>query len=189
MARRTRLRMLAERAVVESSERDERPVAEAFPRLVPQTDDIADPLGQDVLDLLRRSHERMSGEVAQATAVSQEAANRAETAGRMAANLETRQAEVEAKVDEIGNAAITALQKHAGSVQVAAREKLAATAGLVHRVSSFALDRLPALLSLAGGFWLWDGILGNPQPMQLGALGLYGACVIGPAIWLSSRAN
>lgn len=187
MARPTRLRMLGERRVeTPEVEADERSVIEAFPRVPAENPSQLD---SDVLAVLRRSHDRISGEVAQATSIAGEAMNRASAVATDYETLRARTSEVEARTEAIGNATIGALQDHAKAVRATAAEKLGATATLLSRVSSFAMDRLPALLAMGSAFWLWHGVLADPQPIQLAALGLYGACVIAPAIWLSSRAR
>ncbi len=187
MARPTKLRMLSERRVeIPEGEADERTVVEAFPRPPTQSALQHD---EDVLAILRQSHERMSGEVRQSTAVADLAMSRATDTDQRVAALLPRIEAAEGRVDVVAREAMSALSGHAESVRTTAREKLVATAGVLSRLSDFALDRLPALLALGSAFWLWRGILDNPQTIQLAALGLYGACVIGPAIWLSSRAR
>jgi hypothetical protein len=188
MPRPTKLRMLSERPVslVDPAE-DERSVIEAFPRQV--TDTTMNQADADLLELLRRSHDRMTGEVAQATTVATEAMNRVDGMADGVRALLARTEAAEAKTEQVGHAAISALKENAAAVRTSAREKLTATAGVLSRLSAFAIDRLPALAALGSAFWLWRDTLSNPTPIQLVALGLYGACVIGPAVWLSARTN
>jgi hypothetical protein len=179
--------MLSERRVeIPEGETDERTVVEAFPRPPSQSALQHD---EDVLAVLRASHERMSGEVRQSSAVADLAMSRAADTDQRVAALLPRLEAAEGRVDTIRHEALSALSGHAESVRTTARDKLVATAGILSRLSDFALDRLPALMALGSAFWLWRGVLADPQPIQLAALGLYGACVIGPAIWLSSRAR
>lgn len=191
MARPTSLRVLGERAVPAEEDPDLRPVAAAFPR-----NGAADPYAphpelneedRAILAVIRQSQDRLRGEIASATAVASEALNRADAAGQLASGFEERAAAVEGRVEAVGHAAMSALAEHAGAVQQAKDRGIAAATSLLHRFSSFAFDRLPALFAIGSAFWLWESILQKPETMQLAALGLYGLCVIGPAVWLSVR--
>ncbi len=173
MARKTSLRLLGERRVeLTPDEPDDRSVVAAFPRREEPVEDN----DTSVLEILRRSHERSIGEIAQATATAGAATDRA--------------AESVDRVGEIGRAAISVIDENTKALRGVVRERLTdSTVGVLNRLSSFAIDRLPALFSIGSAFWLWRGVLADPQPIQLAALGLYGACVIGPAIWLSARSR
>lgn len=183
------LRVVSEREVDE----DPRLVSEAFPAAVaPES-----MLGNDILELLKKSHDRIAGEVHQATAVATEAIQRADAATARVGEIVDQSASLKADVQATGatilrqindaaDKAATAKQATAAAVAISAGalrvlgERLAALA-------TFAIDRAPALLALGAGVWLWHGAMADPKPMQLVGLGLFGAVVIAPAIWLSSR--
>lgn len=198
MPRPTRLRVLEERLPPEIED-DNRNVVEAFAKPAEVTADS--PLGQDILELLAKSHDRVASEAKQATAIASEAINRADTAlqklGETEAVIAAKADAVQKGVTEVAERAIGELE-HAAAKQVRAGQATAAaiavSAGMLRSLgerlaglATFAVDRAPALLALAAGVWLWHDTLADPKPLQLVSLALFGFVVIAPAIWLSSR--
>ena len=47
--------------------------------------------------------------------------------------------------------------------------------------------RLTLLASVVGAFWLAYLAVLTADPYKLGVLGLYGALIVGPLVWLASR--
>ena len=60
-------------------------------------------------------------------------------------------------------------------------------AALVVLLRRFAIDRLLVMLAIAMNFVLYLKILDSPTPWQIASVGLFGAMVTGPAVWLSAR--
>jgi hypothetical protein len=186
--------MLGQRAVQEPEAPDERTVIEAFPRNVTSDAPGRDPLGEDILRILQRSHDRVSAEAGQATAVASAAMNRVDEVASGLPALTQRLADAEAKTQRVGETVIAALNETSGA-KVAARQAVAAASlGVIQRLgdsltslASYAIDRAPAFLSLGAAVWLWGNVLADPKPLQLVGLGLFGAVVVAPAVWLSSR--
>jgi hypothetical protein len=198
MPRKTQLRLLSERAAPEIGDADDRSVIEAFPSAPPPAT-TDDGLAADILEILRKSHDRIEGEVRQATAVATAAVERAEgMAGRIEAAEGVVQA-IAAKTEQIeksaaasGQAVLTQVSQLLSTDRVQSRQM--AAAGIVAGLGSlgerlsksliFLVERAPALLALAAAIWLFNGILADPKPLQLVTLGLFGAVVVAPAIWL-----
>lgn len=197
MPRKTELKLLSERPVPERGESDDRRVIEAFP--APPPAPVDNTLAEDVLEILRKSHERIASEVQQVRATAGVAVERADAATNRIATIEAvvqasaeKTAEVEKNVATAGQAMLSQVSQLMTQDRSQARQMAAAglAAGLgalgerLARALIFAIERLPALLALAAAIWLWNRILPDPQPLQLVALGLFGAVVIAPAIWL-----
>lgn len=179
------LRVVGEREIDE----DSRTVAEAFPA-TPATLAPADPLGSDILEILRKSHDRVAGEAHQATAVAGAALERADAALQRVGSSEQAIAEKAAAAERgmaaVAQRALTEIKSATDKRQFAAGMFRAASERLAG-LATFAIERAPALLALGAGVWLWHGVLADPQPLQLVGLALFGGVVIAPAIWLSSR--
>lgn len=63
-------------------------------------------------------------------------------------------------------------------------ELIGALAGMLgSRIGKYALP----FLTTISGFWLWNRALDNPSTSQLIALGLYGAFIEIPILWLTLR--
>lgn len=193
MPRPTRLKLLSTRAVPGdmAGQEDDRSVGEAFPARQAEASPDSQ-LGADILEILNKSHARMTGEVQQATSIASAAVEASNAALSSVTALSDRAKAIEAKTEETGNAIVTL----AGMTEKAvARQAIAAASvGILNRLGerfaalgTFLADRAPAFIGLGSAVWLWGKVLADPQPLQLVALGLFGALVIGPAIWLSSR--
>lgn len=191
MARPTSLKILSERpALAEDTERqiaDDRPPVVAFPSRqspsTPETDNAA----ADILELLRKSHERIGGEVRQATEVASAALERVDALTSVANDLRVRTETAERHTATVAAATDDQLRRNEQVMGALAGDRATKAAAALSRLSSFAFDRLPALLALGSAFWLWRGILPDPQPMQLASLALYGICVIGPSVYLGLK--
>ena len=195
MPRKTSLRLLSERVVPDDGEDGERSVIEAFP----SAPAVADPvLADDILDILRKSHEKFEVEARQATAVATAAVERVDSALTRIEATEGLVKATAAKTEQIEQGVATATQSVVGQVSAlleADRKEskvkaanialgLDALGERLSQVLIFLIGRLPALLALAAAIWLWHGVLDDPKPLQLVALGLFGAVVIAPAMWL-----
>jgi hypothetical protein len=195
MARPTRLKVLGSRQVPAdvAGEPDDRRVVEVFPR-PPAAPEQGSPLAEDILEILRKSHDRISGEVHQATAIATEAMSQTAEVRSASAALIERADKIEAQTARIGETMLAALSDHSDSKTAARQAVAAASLGVIQRLGErltslavFAVDRAPAFLALAAAVWLWSNVLNNPNVMQLIALGLFGGVVVAPSIWLSSR--
>lgn len=196
MPRKTQLRLLGEREV--AGDPDERNVIDAFPAPPPPAN-AESALASDILEILRKSHDRIEGEVRQTQALASAAIERVDSVvGRVEAAEGVVQAaaakvgDANRKVEAAGQAVLSQVSQLLTTDRVQARQMAAAgvAAGLgslgekLGRALEFAIERAPALISLVAAIWLWDRILPDPKPLQLVALGLFGAVVIAPAIWL-----
>lgn len=195
MARPTRLRVLGTREVPAdvAGEPDGRSVIEAFPQ-PPVAPAQGSPAAEDIMELLKKSHERMSGEVRQATAIAATAIEQANTATAGISALSDRATAIEKQTTHVGETVMAALSDHTNAKTAARQAVAAASLGVIQRLgerfaalATFAIDRAPAFLSLGAAVWLWSNVLPDPKILQLVALGLFGAVVVAPAIWLSSR--
>jgi hypothetical protein len=198
MPRKTQLRLLSERPAPETGDLDERAVIDVFSSAPPPAA-ADDALANDILEILRKSHDRIEGEVRQAHAASAAALERVEgVVGRIEAAEGVVQA-VAAKTAQVEQTAAASGQEILSQVsrlltadrtqsrQMAAASMvtgLAAFGERLGRALAFAVERAPALLALAAAIWLFARILPDPKPLQLITLGLFGAVVIAPAIWL-----
>jgi hypothetical protein len=197
MPRKTSLRLLDERPAPEIGDPDDRSVVEVFPGPPPPVAD--DGLAADILEILRKSHDRIEGEVRQVSAVAAAAVERVDGAvGRIEAAegvvqaIAAKTAEIEKSAAASGQAVLSQVSQLLSTDRAQSRQMAAAgiVAGLgslgekLARSLVFAIDRLPALLALAAAVWLFNGILADPKPLQLVTLGLFGAVVVAPAIWL-----
>lgn len=203
MARPTHLKVLGDRPIPIDlhGQPDERPVDEAFPAAGPHSDPTHDPIGQDILELIRKSNERMTGEAERATSaatqashIATEAINRVDAVAAQITSLPERMGEAEAKVTFVTERALAAIAQSDETNKAIAGAKAATAVIAAQKIGerlaaalTSSLDRIPALMTLGSAVWLWRGVLDNPSWLQLGALGLFGACAIAPAVWLSAR--
>ena len=190
MARPTSLKVLSERPVLsEDTERqiaDDRPTVTAFPtREAPPAPDNSAEVNA-ILDILRGSHERMTGEVRQATAVAASALERSDAIVAVVDDLRTRTENSERVAEAVVATTGEQLRRNAEAMGTLAADRSTKAAAALKSLSTFAFDRLPALIALGSAFALWAN---TPEPtaMQLAKLGLYGLCVIGPAVWLAAK--
>ena len=79
-------------------------------------------------------------------------------------------------------------EHHAAAKQAtaAAATAMQHVVALLVQISAYALDRLPMLLTLGAAVWLWRQVLDDPTVLRLVGLGLFGALVIAPALWLTA---
>lgn len=191
MARPTSLRILNERPIptedAELAFSDRRPTVEAFPSREPPPAPEGNSDAEAILEVLRKSHDRISGEVRQATDVASAALERADALRSTLDDLRTRTESAERHTETVAAATHDQLRRNELAMGTLAGDRATKAAAVLSRLSSFAFDRLPALLALGSAFWLWRGTLADPQPMQLAALALYGTCVIGPAVYLGLK--
>lgn len=190
MARPTSLKVLNERPVlpeeVEERLRDTRPTVTAFPtREAPPAPENSAEV-QAILDVLRGTHERMSGEVRQATAAATAALERSDAIVAVVDDLRTRTENSERVAEAVTVTTGEQLRRNAEAMGALAADRSTKAAAALKGLSAFAFDRLPALIALGSAFALWAN---TPEPtaMQLAKLGLYGLCVIGPAVWLAAK--
>lgn len=198
MPRKTSLKLLSERPAVNPGDVDERSVIEAFPSppaRIPENDLLA----ADVLEILKKSHDRIEGKANLAAATADEAILRVD-------NVASRIVDDGRRLDEVTAKVVAVEERAASDRQVVLNEvtgllnadrvqaKRIAAAGLTAALDSiaarlvaalvFVIERAPVMLSLLAAIWLWNRILPDPKPLQLVALGLFGAVVIAPSIWL-----
>jgi hypothetical protein len=193
MARATRLRIYETEAAEEG---DQRPTAEAFPAPPPPVAPNSQH-ADDVLALLRRETDHAIAVASQASTTATaayEAAGRAISTTTELANgaaaLAERTSQVEAQSKEVGRQAVQAIaEHHAAARQASAAVATAAQqiAGLLVQILAYVLDRLPMLLTLCAAVWLWRQVLDDPSVLRLVGLGLFGALVIAPALWLTYK--
>jgi len=190
MARPTSLKVLNERPVlpeeVEERLRDQRPTVTAFPtREAPPAPNNSAEIDA-ILDVLRQSHERIGGELRQATAVAASALERSDAIVAVVDDLRTRTENSERVAEAVVATTGEQLRRNAEAMGTLAADRSTKAAAALKSLSTFAFDRLPALIALGSAFALWAN---TPEPtaMQLAKLGLYGLCVIGPAVWLAAK--
>jgi hypothetical protein len=197
MARATRLRVLANRPAEPG---DDQLTVEAFPAPPPHVQPGSQ-RGEDVLALLRADTDRALTIAGQANTAANAALDHAARASSdtaalagAAETLAQRQTAVEVATRTIGNQTVAAIDDmtkaqrasagQAGAVMMTAAERIVAT---LAQLIAYILARLPMLLALGSAVWLWQQVLASPTPMQLIGLGLFGALVIGPVLWLTTR--
>lgn len=200
VAKPTRLRILDQRPA-EDGDDDDRPVTQAFPVVSAPAVAPNSPLAEDVLAILRRGVDRAEQAANHAQAVASAAIETAakndatlSILGERTATIDARTAAVEEKAQVIGERAMAAIAESGKSGMAARQAAAAVTAGalkisvqMVCQLLAYALDRLPMLLALAAAVWLWARVLDDPTVLRLIGLGLFGALVIAPALWLSAR--
>lgn len=186
MPRKTTLRLLAERPAPEIGDSDDRTVIEAFPSAPPPAT-TDEGIAADILDILRKSHDRMEGEVRQATAVASAAVERAAATEGLVQAMAAKTEQI-AKDSDAGKATLSQVSQLLSEDRVQSRQMaaagLAALGEKLARSLVFLVERAPAMLTLAAAVWLFNGILADPKPLQLVTLGLFGGVVVAPAIWL-----
>lgn len=190
MPRPTKLRLLSERLPEELRETDQRTVEEAF-ALPPPAPSEGSQEAKDVLEILRKAHGRADEAVQTAgTAIahSLEAKNHAAQALTVASEDRDRVTALDTKVANIDHGVARELAELRGIAESAVKQTAGLhVAALVMLLRRFALDRLPAMLAIAMNFVLYLKILDNPSPWQIASVGLFGAMVTAPAVWLSAR--
>ena len=196
MPRRTSL-PAALKVVGEREVEDERTVEEAFPRHPADEASENSTLNEDILAILRRSHERVETVASEANAVAAQAIDRANAALERVTGAEgaiaTRAAEAEKGMAAVAERALTEIRAVNRRDQATAAA-MAVSSGMLKafgdRLAAFGtlvLDRAAPLMSLGAGIWLTNKILPSPAPLQLAGLALYGLVVIAPAMWFSRR--
>lgn len=206
MARPTRLKVLGDRPVPidHAGDPDLRLVEQAFPAQdreamtdLPETD----PQTEAILDLLRKSHDRIEGsvervrqEAAEARAGAVEALGRTQSMAEMLTALPQRVEAAEKQVTYVADRAIAAIAESDQQNKTLAAAKAATTIVAAQKIGerigasmSGLLDRLPGLVMLGATIVLFRDVLPDPSTMKLAALALFGACGVAPAVWLSSR--
>jgi len=195
MARATRLRLLDERPA--PGDDDQRHVTEAFPAPPPTPPAPNSQLGDDVLAVLRRDTDRALGNSSHAVATATAALDTAQRADQVATasagvsqTLVPRVDQMETATRELGERTFAALAQQQTALNTAKATLAAAAqqiAALALHILAYLLDRAPALLALGAAVWLWQRVLDDPSVLRLIGLGLFGALVIAPALWLSIR--
>lgn len=195
MARATRLRIYSDGPAEDGG--DER-VVERFPAPPPPVAPNSE-LATDVLALLRRDTQQAMLQADHADATANTALYQAQTAATTVASLSSttetlaaRTDQVEANAREIGTqamAAIEAATKQRGAAIASGVTMAHQFLVLLLQVIGYLLDRAPALLALGAAVWLWHSVLDDPTVLRLIALGMFGVLVMGPVLWLSTRAK
>lgn len=190
MPRPVKLRLLSERLPEEMRETDQRPIAEAF-ALPPPALAEGSQEGREVLAILEKAHGKANEALQTAgTAVahSLEAKNHATQALAAVTQDQERVTALDAKIGVIDQGMSRELMELRGIAESAVRQTSGLhVAALVMLLRRFALDRLPAMLAIAMNFILYLQILRDPSPLQLASVGMFGALVTAPAVWLSAR--
>src|SRR6185312_12105886 len=204
MGRPTRLKVLGDRPVPidHGGEPDLRKVIEAFPAAAGagpemslerqiETPPELDPTAAAIMEMLRKSHDRIEGsvqqarqEAAQATHAATEALTRTAGMADMLTALPERVEAAEQQVTYVAERAIAAIAQSDQQNKTLAAAKAATT---IVAALAAALDRLPGLVMLGATIVLFRDVLPEPSTMKLAALALFGACGVAPAVWLSSR--
>lgn len=191
MPRKTTLRLLSERPAPEIGDPDDRSVIEAFPSAPPPAPHD-EGIAADILEILRKSHDRMESQVGQATAAASAAVERVTATEGVVQAIAAKTEQIEKTSIASGQAVLNQVSQLLSTDRAQSRQMAAAgiAAGLgmlgtkLAQALVFLVERAPALLALAAAVWLFDGVLADPRPLQLVTLGLFGAVVVAPAIWL-----
>jgi len=193
-------------------EPDLRKVIEAFPAAAGagpemslerqiETPPELDPTAAAIMEMLRKSHDRIEGsvqqarqEAAQATHAATEALTRTAGMADMLTALPERVEAAEQQVTYVAERAIAAIAQSDQQNKTLAAAKAATTIVAAQKIGerigaslAAALDRLPGLVMLGATIVLFRDVLPEPSTMKLAALALFGACGVAPAVWLSSR--
>jgi len=193
MARATRLRIYD--GGPSDDDDGQTPTSERFPAPPPPVPPNSQ-LAEDVLALLRQDTRQALAQADHADATASTALLSAQHANGAVADLTTtteslaaRTDAVEANAREIGTQAMAAIEAAGRQRQTAIAAAATATQQIIAillQTLAFVLERAPALLALAAAVWLWSEVLADPSVLRLIGLGMFGALVMGPVLWLSA---